>query len=200
MREKNSKKTRRDIVIAAKKVFLKNGYINTTISQISAEAEVGYGTVYSHFKAGKDEVLNRVADDIFEELFAIAIAEYNVQSIEELRITLEQQIIKALDIADKNRPILKLIWEAMGKSVLVCNHWAQIQDKFIDKTMQDITKNIKKGFAKQINERIVAIAIMHMIWGFLWDYVFEKYGRPNDIAKTIATIYTEGVYHKHLSG
>ena len=53
-----SRITQRLIIETSEKVFLEYGYNKATITRISQQANVGYGTVYSHFR-GKDDLLNK---------------------------------------------------------------------------------------------------------------------------------------------
>ena len=64
------KSQRRDeIIAAAKKVFARNGFHDTTIADISKEAELAYGSVYWYFDS---------KDDLFRQL--IAVEEYGLRT------------------------------------------------------------------------------------------------------------------------
>jgi len=64
------KSQRRDeIIAAAKKVFARNGFHATTISDIAKEAELSYGSVYWYFDS---------KDDLFRQL--IAVEEYGLRT------------------------------------------------------------------------------------------------------------------------
>jgi AcrR family transcriptional regulator len=53
IREEKKKKTKRSILEAAISLFNENGYDNTSIEQISKNAGVGKGTIYSYFDSKK---------------------------------------------------------------------------------------------------------------------------------------------------
>jgi len=64
------KSQRRDeIIAAAKKVFARNGFHDTTIADIAKEAELAYGSVYWYFDS---------KDDLFRQL--IAVEEYGLRT------------------------------------------------------------------------------------------------------------------------
>lgn len=57
---------REAILRAAIKVFARNGYFNSKVSDIAREANIADGTVYLYFKS-KDEILHSVFDRAMEE-------------------------------------------------------------------------------------------------------------------------------------
>jgi len=64
--ERQERRTR--ILDAGRRVFLKKGYLGTSIRAIAVEAELSPGLIYFYF-AGKDEIYGRIC----EEAFHIAI-------------------------------------------------------------------------------------------------------------------------------
>ena len=67
-------RTRAKLVKAARRTFERNGYLDTSIQDISAAARVAYGTFYTYF-ASKEEIFAEVVDDLSADLRAIAEAE-----------------------------------------------------------------------------------------------------------------------------
>ena len=61
LREKNKTLREQRIVTAAEHLFLKNGYVDTRIEDIAAEAEVSVGTIYNYFQNKTDMLLRIVA-------------------------------------------------------------------------------------------------------------------------------------------
>ncbi|TDC98783.1 TetR/AcrR family transcriptional regulator [Nonomuraea deserti] len=59
--EEQKRQTRERVVDAARRLFLEQGYVATTITAIAQEAGVSAQTVYLSF-SGKAEILHRVAD------------------------------------------------------------------------------------------------------------------------------------------
>lgn len=66
--EADRQERRTRILDAARRVFLKKGYLGTSIRAIATEAELSPGLIYFYF-AGKDEIYGRIC----EEAFHIAI-------------------------------------------------------------------------------------------------------------------------------
>ena len=67
--EEDKSRRRDEILAAAKKVFARNGFHDTTIADIAKEAELAYGSVYWYFDS---------KDDLFRQL--IAVEEYGLRT------------------------------------------------------------------------------------------------------------------------
>jgi AcrR family transcriptional regulator len=67
-------RTRAKLVKAARRAFERDGYLDTSIQDISAEARVAYGTFYTYF-ASKEDVFAEVVEDLAADLRAVAEAE-----------------------------------------------------------------------------------------------------------------------------
>ena len=74
------------ILRAATKVFSRNGYFNSKVSDIAAEAGIADGTVYLYFK-GKDQVLHSIFDRAMEEFISEGKKEISGLSTPEERLT-----------------------------------------------------------------------------------------------------------------
>ena len=71
----NTQNRRQEVIIAADKLFTRNGYENTKIEDIEKEAKIAPGTFENYFKS-KDKVLQGV------------IRRY-IESVKELKSTIE---------------------------------------------------------------------------------------------------------------
>ncbi len=67
-REKAYRET--SILEAAKKVFLAKGLIAATIDDIAAEAELGKGTLYRHYRS-KEDIMLAISEQATSELYAL---------------------------------------------------------------------------------------------------------------------------------
>jgi len=67
-RKESERKERVERILnAGKKLFLKKGYLGTTMRDIALEAELSTGAIYVYFK-GKDEIYGRVCEEAFHIL------------------------------------------------------------------------------------------------------------------------------------
>src|SRR5438270_13066784 len=60
-------RTRNALVAAARVVFERDGYLEARLADISAEAGVASGSLYTYFE-GKEEIFQAVAEQVTEEM------------------------------------------------------------------------------------------------------------------------------------
>lgn len=70
--EAERQERRKRILDAARRVFLKKGYLGTSVRAIAVEAELSPGLIYFYF-AGKDEIYGRICEEAF--LIGISLLE-----------------------------------------------------------------------------------------------------------------------------
>jgi TetR/AcrR family fatty acid metabolism transcriptional regulator len=93
------------ILRAATLVFARNGYFNSKVSDIAAEAGIADGTVYLYFKS-KEEILHSIFDRAMEQFIAEAKEELaKLSSAEEKIRTIARLHLERLG-ADKNSAIV----------------------------------------------------------------------------------------------
>ena len=69
LRQKQKERRESDILDAATKLIEANGWENTSVEEVAAQAEVGVATVYNYFGSKVDllhEIINRYADEQIE--------------------------------------------------------------------------------------------------------------------------------------
>lgn len=104
---RNANKDKHEKILrAAIKVFAKNGFHNSKISQIAKEAGVADGTIYLYFK-NKDDILIKVFEERLEEI----IAEFNekLDSIEDPEQKLRLFIKLHMEVMEKNRALAEVV-------------------------------------------------------------------------------------------
>lgn len=57
---------RKDIALACKELFIKNGIKNLTISEVATTAKIGKGTIYEYFK-NKEEIVFEIVNILIDE-------------------------------------------------------------------------------------------------------------------------------------
>ncbi len=185
-----SRITRKLILDTALKVFLSEGYAKTTIAKISQQAQVGYGTVYSHFK-GKDDILNKVVDNVLEEFYNLLEVPFAPENQEEARSAYYELVLTSFRLAEQHRPIMKVYQEALGQSESIAAHWENIIGQFIKSSARSFVYSQDKGMAKDFDIQIGAKAYILLVDRFIWEVVNEK----EDNLEHITTVIMDLLFH-----
>jgi len=108
LRERKKLIRLQSIVAAARKLFIDKGFVNTTIQDIAAEADVGLGTLYLYAKSKEDLLVLVFKDDILtmiDESYA-AIAQ-DASLIDQLMAFFEGHISYHMKDQALSRTVLK---------------------------------------------------------------------------------------------
>ncbi len=184
-----SRITRNLILDTAQKVFISEGYAKTTIARISEMANVGYGTVYSHFK-GKDDILSRVIDNVLDDFYTLLDIEFAPSSVKEAEKIFYNLMLTAFNLAEQNRPIMKVYQQALRLSETMVAHWQGIKDHFQKVGRKSIIYAQEKGFAKQFDPQIGSKGYVLLVDRFIWEVVEE---REPDV-EHLCTVLTDMVF------
>lgn len=190
-------RTRKKILDAAKEVFLEKGYKETTVTLISDKAEIGYGTVYSHFPTGKDAVLLHIMEDIMSEFYRVASVTYTPTNKEEAFPFTLNNIVNFLELAKVHQSLLALFYDAFGQSQILRSRWEEISERFIERIAKnvDIVKEMGLIRNPNYNSRVVAGTLYYPSEHVLWEIATGKIEKDyREIASDIAEVYTYGLF------
>ena len=132
-----------------------------------------------------------------DRFFTIAELEYQPASLEDAQSMIAYQVGEFLRLAEKERSILKVFHEAMGRSEMAQQKWKLIQKKFIERISKDISYVQEKGLAKEsLNIELIARSWFAINEMYLWELVDnESYPYSiEEIAKNVTELYTKGLY------
>ncbi len=93
-RQIQKQKTREHLLKIAKREFIIKGFLNTATSEISEKAGIAHGTLFLHFK-NKDALIVAILD----------------RELEEINLSIQQMIIKAVDLEQLFKQYLDLLQE-----------------------------------------------------------------------------------------
>ncbi|MEY9970568.1 AcrR family transcriptional regulator [Lysinibacillus sp. RC46] len=190
-------RTKAQILVAAKNVFLANGYKETTIKLIAKEAELGYGTIYSHFNLGKEEVLATLVEDIMSPFYKIAELNYTPKNKQEAFNFTFKNTYNYLSLAVENKEIFRLIHEAKGVSPLIEEKWESITDQFIKRVSANVEIVRQLGLIRNENyhAEVIAGSLYYIGERYLWKIILGKTDIPiEEIARDVTTMYTFGLF------
>lgn len=140
---KNPEERRLEIIRAAEKLFNKNGFNNTTISDIVKSIGVAQGTFYYYFKS-KDDVFNSIVDEFLDkfmtELSVIAEDE-KLDTGEKIELVLEK-IIKLLE---NNEGVIFYLHTKENIEI-----HERIEKKFIEYSTPLVVNIVKQGMEENL--------------------------------------------------
>lgn len=158
-------KRRDEIMFAAKKVFARNGFHATTISQIATEAGLAYGSVYWYFES-KDELFHALMAAEGEALrahIAAAIAAANDRpdrDWEPLRIAVHA----VLDFFEADKAGTKLLLrDAYALGDQFEKHLGSIYERFIDDIEKHMIVAQQLGTVISAPPRMLAFSLAALI-------------------------------------
>lgn len=99
LRERNRRRTRREILDAALEVFAESGYGSATVENIAARAGTAKATLYSYFPQGREELLRQLYEEINNELIEKVTLVYASNGTVFDRVVATTEVV--LDIAQR---------------------------------------------------------------------------------------------------
>lgn len=196
--ENRIERTKRKILDAAKVVFLEQGFKDTTVTIIAKKAEIGYGTVYSHFPSGKEEVFLYIMEEVMNEFYEVTLREYSPNSKEEGYKTTLKNANDFLSLTIEYRKLLMVIHEAIGLSALIRSEWDEIIERLIERVAKNVMTVKEKGLIRDENydPKIVAGSLIYPAEKFLWKLAFGKTEKDyKEITENLVGIYINGLFH-----
>ncbi|HEY5976553.1 MAG TPA: TetR/AcrR family transcriptional regulator [Solirubrobacterales bacterium] len=163
---------RRNILDAAVRVFARQGFHSTRVSDIADEAEVAYGLVYHYFKS-KDEVLNELFTERWSLLLA-AIDEADASS----NTPREKMSAVAAFIVDSYRHEPELMKVIIVEVTRAANSFGRTHLPEIRRAYDSIAKIVADGqelgaFRRDIDPVFASMSFYGAIEQLLSGWIFE---------------------------
>jgi len=162
----SDKLRRRDeIMVAAKKVFGRNGFHNTTIADIAKEANLAYGSVYQYFDSKDDlfDALMTAEEYALRTHVAVALAASrgrNDKGWEPFRATVQA----TLEFFEADKAGTKLLLrDANALGDRFERHLTGIYERFIDDIEHNMIEAQKRGKVISAPPRMVAFSLGALI-------------------------------------
>jgi len=158
-------KRRDEIMVAAKKVFARNGFHATTISHIAKEAGLAYGSVYWYFDS-KDELFHALMaaeGDALRAHIAGSLAAASARpdrNWEPLRITVQA----VLEYFEADKAVTKLLLrDASALGDQFEKHLGSIYERFIDDIEKHMIVAQELGTVINAPPRMLAFSLAALI-------------------------------------
>jgi AcrR family transcriptional regulator len=141
-RERKSDRTRRRVLSAAKHLFDRRGYRDTTVDDITRRAEIAHGTFYLYFR-GKSEILRELSVTALGEFDSIAMHEFGNRS------DVAALIRRTLEVYQRNRLTMRLLREASITDGVLVDHLRANIDR-VNTTLPEEVRVDARGAARAI--------------------------------------------------
>lgn len=194
-RQLQALKTRDNLLVAGRKLFLTYGFQKTTMTQVNKEAHTGYGTAYVYFK-NKDELLLEVLKPMLKQMYEVAEMPFKPNNFQEAFDQIYLQVARFIQCAVDERAMMQVLHEAIGQSESIRLSWQTIQHRFIESIVSDIQTVQNMQLARPtLDPSILAKGWFFMNEQLMWSVVLGKeQASIEDIAKQLTEMYTKGIY------
>lgn len=162
--EERKRRTRQKLLRAAGRVFIQKGYHRPNISNIVAEAGVGQGTFYRHFRDKRD-----IFETLLEGFISGLLDEFSDMSahppthVQEYRDASIRALLRMVRIVQQNRKLALLF---MREAPAVDDRIAQVMggmyDRFAKLAKSYLDHAIERGFVRPCRSEVVAQSIVGM--------------------------------------
>lgn len=193
-KKKGAADKRDRILKAAIKVFAKNGFYATRVSEIAKAAGVADGTIYLYFK-NKNDVLITIFEDGIQQLLVILREVATSEQPFDERIT---RIIELqLGLLEDQRDLAEVITVNLRQSSSLLKQYATpLFMEYIDVIAGLIRDGQKEGaFRKDINSRVVARSLFGALDAILLTWALGEADPANlrKAASHCASLFLEGL-------
>jgi AcrR family transcriptional regulator len=194
-KKKAAEETERNLLEAARVVFSKKGYLETTVADIVDEANVSRGTFYLYFD-------NR--DDIFEKLIREVVEEFFVVSIPGSRGSLRERIERAhrgyLENFSTHRALIRSHLQAVAVNASVRAFHNELRRKFIERIHIHLKRTVALGISPPLNPQVTAYALGLMVESIAYSWLaegFEPWDEPlqmDSVLRELTDLWCRAAY------
>ena len=156
---------REEIMVAAKKVFARNGFHATTIADVAREARLAYGSVYQYFNSKDDlfQALMSAEGYALRTRVAVALAATGVRP-EKSWAPLRAAVQATFEFFEADKATAKLLLrDAYALGARFENHLNNIYERFIDDIAAYMAAAQQRGKVINAPPRMVAYTLAALI-------------------------------------
>ncbi len=160
---------RQRLIDAACKLFVSNGYVESTVSDLAKEATVGKGTFYTYFRS-KEEIVEAIIDEGMAELFEM-INHSRLVAKESGKSTFRAFIRANLEFFSKNQAILKFLNREMSGYASLQNKIRVVRERYLASLRTILEQESHTGGLRKDLELGAAAALLY---GMLYSSVIHS--------------------------
>ena len=174
---------------AARRVFARKGYLNTKITDITAEAGRAAGSFYNHF-ASKEELLEALAADIFTQA-TDRITEHGTDHDLSDPAQLREHVATTWYAFKTHIPEIAALNEAAMVDRILAQRWEEMRATRVDIMRDHLERLRHDGWALPGDPAIVASAMVSLLQQFCTVWLIhggEAVGRELSDTEAIDTL------------
>ncbi|GAB3491111.1 TetR/AcrR family transcriptional regulator [Amycolatopsis cihanbeyliensis] len=190
-RQRRRERNRAALLDAAYACFRRGGFVSTTISQITEEADVAHGTFYSYFTT-KDEVFTELVDRLLEDLFTVVNGPRQEPSV---RRRLSVALSAFFQRCHDEREILLALHQASRLHEDYARKWERFRERLRRQVEHDLGWLSRNQYLPgTLRVDLVSTVITRMIEGVALHIVDAADADVEALADTTATLYYDAVF------
>ena len=174
MNNKSTDNSKEQILEAAMKVFVKNGYSQTRMEDIAEMSGLSKGAIYHHYDSKKSLFLALI--DYWEEYFFFKVffnKDVKNKKAEDLLRNMAEDIIETFK-SSKYILLAELeFWSLANHDEDVRAKTEALYMKLMKLIRSIISKGIKENDFKHLNVDVAALSVMTSLQGVIWFSIFK---------------------------
>ena len=174
MENKSKDNSKEQILEAAMKVFVKNGFSETRMDDIAENSGLSKGAIYHHYKSKKDLFLALI--DFWEEYFFFKIF-FNKDVESKNSADLLRDMAKDMIETFKNRKYILLaeleFWSLANHDEDVRAKTEALYIKLMKLIRTIISKGVDSSEFKKLDVDVAALSVMTSLQGVIWFSIFQ---------------------------
>lgn len=197
MNQEKQDKRKNQILHAALKVLIHNGYEHSRMDDIVKESQLSKGTLYWYYKSKKEIYLDLV--NFWVTRYSVTInhlAETNKPAPRQLNSLFNYFIDQYESDPDPFKALTEF-WAIAQQDDDFKNKLQKVYSHFLEVLEKIISKGVKEGDFKKVKLRITAMSIMLNIESINWFTLFEPHGvSAREYIQTISDFILAGLLKK----
>ena len=154
---RKGQKTRQHLLLTARKVIERDGYVALRMGDVAAEADVSLGALYRYFE-NKDNLFLSLIGDIHKDLYESSRAkkhDFRTDPFATLKESNEGYLLHYF----ANRDIMRAFIEATTVDARVCDMWWWMRQRHVDRFVSALERDYGIVDVDGISTRIIAEAL-----------------------------------------
>ncbi len=206
-RKAREKYTRQqDILRAARDLFIRKGYYETTLDDIASLAEFGKGTIYNYFTS-KEELFYGIIDQTANEAFDSITSAIAVSGTAREKLTAYARAI--IIHAHENADLFRLIFLELHRSgtpeyKTKLKHIQERGREILELVARPVEEEIRNGTIKPFNARELILIFDSTLRGYCLNLIDNNFQSQIDkvdaTAALIVSIFFDGVSKPNFKG